>query len=61
MFERNKKADVPEHLIVLEHVGILFNRPPGSAETPFNQSSNNFDPRTENGIFRVATREDSAH
>lgn len=30
-----KKADVVEHLGVFDHVGLLFNEPPGSAGVPF--------------------------
>ena len=33
-FER-KKTDVSEHPKALEHVGLLVNRPPGTAELPF--------------------------
>lgn len=43
---------------VHEHVGVLFNGPPGSAGLPLNQSSNNFD-STQTGIFSFAAREDS--
>jgi hypothetical protein len=31
----NKKADVAEHPQAFDHVGLLFNKPPGSAEVPF--------------------------
>jgi len=30
-----KKADVVEHPEVLRHVGLLFDKPPGTAELPF--------------------------
>jgi len=30
-----KKADVAEHPEVFDHVGLLFNGPPGMAELPF--------------------------
>lgn len=30
----SKKADVPEHLQVLDHVGLLFNRPVATATCP---------------------------
>jgi hypothetical protein len=29
---KNKKADVAEHPEVLDHVGLLVNEPPGTAE-----------------------------
>jgi hypothetical protein len=32
---RVKKADVVEHLRVLDHVGLLVNGSPGMAELPF--------------------------
>jgi hypothetical protein len=32
----NKKADVAEHPEVFDHVGLLFNEPPGRAELLFN-------------------------
>jgi hypothetical protein len=32
---RTKKADVAEHLEVFDHVGLLVNEPPGSAELLF--------------------------
>jgi hypothetical protein len=32
---RNKKADVPEHPQVLDHVGLLFNGP-ATGGLPFN-------------------------
>jgi hypothetical protein len=32
--ERNKKTDVSEHLRVFDHVGLLVNGPPGTAELP---------------------------
>jgi hypothetical protein len=31
----NKKADVAEHPEVFDHVGLLFNEPPGKAELLF--------------------------
>jgi hypothetical protein len=31
----NKKADVVEHGLVFDHVGILINEPPGLARLPF--------------------------
>jgi len=31
----NKKADVAEHPKALDHVGLLVNEPPGTAELPF--------------------------
>ena len=34
-----KKADVAEHPEGFDHVGILFNQPPGTAGLPFNESS----------------------
>jgi len=30
-----KKADVVEHPEVFDHVGLLVNQPPGTAELPF--------------------------
>jgi hypothetical protein len=30
-----KKADVAEHPLVFDHVGLLANEPPGMAELPF--------------------------
>jgi hypothetical protein len=30
-----KKADVVEHPEVIDHVGLLVNWPPGTAELPF--------------------------
>jgi hypothetical protein len=36
---KNKKADVAEHPKVFDHVGLLFNEPPGKAELLFIQSS----------------------
>jgi hypothetical protein len=30
-----KKADVVEHPRVFDHVGLLFDEPPGAAELPF--------------------------
>jgi hypothetical protein len=32
---KTKKADAAEHLEVFNHVGLLFNEPPGTAELPF--------------------------
>jgi len=32
---KNKKADVAEHPEAFDHVGLLFNRPPGRAELLF--------------------------
>jgi hypothetical protein len=32
---KRKKADVVEHPQVFDHVGLLFNRPPGTAGLPF--------------------------
>jgi hypothetical protein len=32
---RTKKADVVEHSKVFDHVGLLFNEPPGTAELLF--------------------------
>jgi hypothetical protein len=37
--KRNNKADVVEHPEVFDHVGILVNRPPGTAGLPFSSSS----------------------
>src|ERR1043165_4440571 len=37
-----KKADVVEYLIVFNHVGLLVNGPPGTAELPSTRSSDNF-------------------
>jgi len=31
----NKKTGVSEHPEVFDHVGLLVNRPPGTAELPF--------------------------
>jgi hypothetical protein len=31
----NKKADMAEHPKVFDHVGLLFNEPPGTAELLF--------------------------
>lgn len=36
----NEKADVMEHLRVFDHVGLLCNKPTGTAGLPFIQSSN---------------------
>jgi len=33
--EKQKKADVAEHPLVLNHVGLLVNGPPGKAGLPF--------------------------
>ena len=33
--ERKKKTDVVEHPEVFDHVGLLFNEPPGTAGLPF--------------------------
>jgi len=33
--EKQKKADVAEHPLVQNHVGLLVNRPPGTAGLPF--------------------------
>jgi hypothetical protein len=33
--EAAKKADVFEHSWVFEHVGLLFNQPPGATGLPF--------------------------
>ena len=38
-----KKAGVVEHLEVFDHAGLLLNEPPGMAELPFVQSSDDFD------------------
>jgi hypothetical protein len=35
----NKKAGAAEHPKVFDHVGLLFNEPPGKAELFFIQSS----------------------
>ena len=40
---RQKKADVGDHPEVFGHVGLLVDRPPGTAELPFIKSSDNFD------------------
>ena len=32
---KTKKADVAEHPKVFDHVGLLFNEPPGTAGLPF--------------------------
>jgi hypothetical protein len=32
---RTKKTDVAEHSLVLCHIGLLFNKPPGSARLLF--------------------------
>ena len=32
---RTKKADVVQHPKAFDHVGLLFNKPPGGAEVPF--------------------------
>ena len=32
---KNKKADVAEHPKAFDHVGLLFNKPPGRAELLF--------------------------
>ena len=37
--EAIKKADAAEHPEVFHHVGLLFNRPPGTAGLHFNESS----------------------
>jgi hypothetical protein len=36
---RTKKADVAESPEGFDHVGLLFNQPPGMAGLPFNESS----------------------
>jgi len=33
--DRDKKTDVVEHPQVFDHVGLLVNWPPGTAELPF--------------------------
>jgi len=33
--ESPKKTDVIEYLVVIDHVGLLFNEPPGRAGLPF--------------------------
>jgi hypothetical protein len=33
--QMQKKADVIEHVAVFHHVGLLVNRPPGTAGVPF--------------------------
>jgi hypothetical protein len=38
-----KKADAGKHPKVLNHVGLLFNEPPGTAGLPFIKSSENLD------------------
>lgn len=35
LFMERKKTDVSEHPKAFEHVGLLFNGPPGTAELPF--------------------------
>jgi hypothetical protein len=40
--QRNKKADVVEHPQVFDHVGLLFDEPPGLAGLPFIESSDEF-------------------
>jgi len=35
MLRRTKKTAVTEHREGFDHVGILFNQPPGKAEMPF--------------------------
>jgi hypothetical protein len=35
MSPRTKKADVAEHPKIFDHVGLLFNEPPGRAELLF--------------------------
>ncbi len=37
----NKKADAAKHPKVRNHVGLLFNEPPGAAGLPFIKSSEN--------------------
>jgi hypothetical protein len=37
-----KKADVGKHPEVFGHVGLLVNRPPGTAGLPFIKSTDNF-------------------
>jgi hypothetical protein len=37
-----KKADVMEHPQAFDHVGLLVNKPPGTAGLPFIQSSDDF-------------------
>jgi hypothetical protein len=34
-FLKTKKADVAEHPKAFDHVGLLFNEPPGTAELLF--------------------------
>jgi hypothetical protein len=41
LLPRTKNADVAEHPKVFDHVGLLFNTPPGKAELLFVQSSDN--------------------
>ena len=38
----NKKAGVAEHTEVLDHAGLLVNKPPSTAGLLFNLSSSNF-------------------
>lgn len=38
---KTKKADVAKHSKVLNHVGLLFNEPPGTAGLPLIKSSKN--------------------
>ena len=33
--DSKKKADVVDHLRVIDHVGLLVNEPPGAAGLPF--------------------------
>ena len=39
ILEGKKKADVAETPEGFDHVGLLFNQPPGTAGLPFNESS----------------------
>jgi len=39
----NKKADMAEHPRGFDHVGLLFDEPPGLTRLPFNESSGEFD------------------
>ena len=40
---KRKKTDVVAHPQVFDHVGLLFNEPPGTAGLPLIQSSDDFD------------------
>jgi len=51
----NKKTDVIQCLKAFDHVGLLFNEPPGEAELPFIWSSDDFESILGGAKARLAT------